>query len=95
MLAGRQRLLGFLKPSLGGLLWRTAKADVVHELGLPPQQQHTSQLHFNAIERHFYSRQHAECSTRARSTIPAEVSSPPSCSKSSQQQIPCSPGSRC
>ena len=36
-IAARARLLALLKPSLGGLLWRSAKADVAHELGLPPQ----------------------------------------------------------
>ena len=71
--AGRARLLSFLKPSLGGLLWRTAKADVAHELGLPPQHQNTSSLQFSAIERHFYTRQHAECSSRAKSAISVEV----------------------
>ncbi len=35
--AARARMLALLKPSLGGLLWRSAKADVAHELGLPPQ----------------------------------------------------------
>ena len=73
VLAGRARLLAILKPSDGGLLWRTAKADVAHELGLPPQQHHTTTLHFSAIERHFYSRQHAECTSRASSTLPPEL----------------------
>jgi len=73
MTAGRARLLTLLKPSQGGLLWRTAKADVAHELGLPPQHQHTSSLQFSAIERHFYSRQHAECSLRASSTISSQL----------------------
>ena len=67
--AGRARLLSVLKPSEGGLLWRTAKADVAHELGLPPQHQQTSSLQFSAIERHFYSRQHADCTSRASFTI--------------------------
>lgn len=66
-------MLPILKPSEGGLLWRTAKADVALELGLPPQQQHTSKLQFNAIERHFYRRQHAECSSRASSTLPPQL----------------------
>jgi hypothetical protein len=35
--AARARLLALLRPSLGGLLWRSSKADVAHELGLPPQ----------------------------------------------------------
>lgn len=39
IIAARARLLALLKPSLGGLLWRSAKADVAHELGLPPQVQ--------------------------------------------------------
>jgi len=73
MTAGKARLLTLLKPSQGGLLWRTAKADVAHELGLPPQHQHTSSLQFSAIERHFYSRQHAECSLRASSTISSQL----------------------
>ena len=73
MTAGKARLLTVLKPSQGGLLWRTAKADVAHELGLPPQHQHTSSLQFSAIERHFYSRQHAECSLRASSTISSQL----------------------
>ena len=56
--AARARLLALLKPSLGGLLWRSAKADVAEELGLPPQHHHLTNLHLSAIERHFYSRQH-------------------------------------
>ena len=71
--AGRARLLSILKPSEGGLLWRTAKADVADELGLPPQHQQTSSLQFSAIERHFYSRQHADCTSRASSTIPPQL----------------------
>lgn len=73
MHAGRARLLAALSPSQGGLMWRTAKADVAHELGLPAQHQHTSSLQFSAIERHFYSRQHAECSMRASSTISGQL----------------------
>jgi E3 ubiquitin-protein ligase SHPRH len=56
--AARARLLALLKPSLGGLLWRSAKADVAHELGLPPQHHHLTRLQLSAIERHFYRRQH-------------------------------------
>ena len=73
MCVGRARLLAVLRPDQGGLLWRTAKADVAHELGLPPQHQHTSSLRFSAIEQHFYSRQHAECSLRASSTISSQL----------------------
>ncbi len=54
-----------LRPAEGGLLWRTAKADVAHELGLPPQSGRTALLQLSAIERHFYMRQHqARCCRR-------------------------------
>jgi hypothetical protein len=56
--AGRARLLAALRPGGGGLMWRTAKADVAHELGLPPQHARLSRLALSAIERHFYARQH-------------------------------------
>lgn len=66
-------MIKLLKPSAGGLLWRTSKADVSHELALPPQHHHTVSLSFSAIERHFYSRQHSECVGAARDTLPAGV----------------------
>ena len=43
---------------MGGLLWRSSKADVAEELGLPPQRHHLDRLQLNAIERHFYRSQH-------------------------------------
>jgi len=69
--AGRARLLAALRPGGGGLMWRTAKADVAHELGLPPQHARLSRLALSAIERHFYARQH-----QARAA-PAGVQGPP------------------
>jgi E3 ubiquitin-protein ligase SHPRH len=62
-----------LRPSLGGLLWRSSKADVARELGLPPQHQHLSTLAFSAVEQHFYSRQHAACVQQARAALPPGV----------------------
>lgn len=47
-----------LRPGGGGLMWRTAKADVAAELGLPPQHARLARLALSAIERHFYNRQH-------------------------------------
>ena len=47
-----------LRPAEGGLLWRTAKADVAHEISLPPQAHRITYLTLNAIERHFYMEQH-------------------------------------
>jgi hypothetical protein len=69
--AGRARLLSALRPGGGGLMWRTAKADVAHELGLPPQHARLSRLALSAIERHFYARQH-----QARA-LPAGAQGPP------------------
>ncbi len=47
-------------PSEGwsGLMWRSAKRDVESELGLPPQSAHVARLRLNAVELHFYNRQH-------------------------------------
>ena len=47
-----------LRPAEGGLLWRTAKADVGQEIALPPQTHRVTYLTLNAIERHFYMEQH-------------------------------------
>ena len=56
--AARARLFALLRPSQGGLMWRSAKADVADELALPPQHNELVSLQLNAIERHFYTRQH-------------------------------------
>ncbi len=63
--AGRERLMAALRPADGGLLWRTAKKDVEHELTLPPQSHRTTFLTLSAIERHFYMRQHQASSPLA------------------------------
>ena len=47
-----------LRPAQGGLLWRTAKTDVIGEISLPPQTHRMTYLTLNAIERHFYMEQH-------------------------------------
>ncbi|EIE26712.1 hypothetical protein COCSUDRAFT_59229 [Coccomyxa subellipsoidea C-169] len=78
--AGRKRLMAQLKPAEGGIFWRTSKADVAHELALPPQSHRTTFLTLSAIERHFYMRQHqantllhADCASKARAVLPAEL----------------------
>lgn len=50
--------MALLRPSEGGVFWRTSKADVAHEITLPPQSHRTTLLTLSAIERHFYIRQH-------------------------------------
>ncbi len=47
-----------LRPAAGGLMWRSSKADVAAELGLPPQRERLTALQLSAVERHFYNRQH-------------------------------------
>ncbi|CAL8467045.1 g6581 [Coccomyxa elongata] len=70
---GRRRLMAQLRPAEGGLFWRTSKADVAHELALPPQSHRTTFLTLSAIERHFYMRQHQECAAKARAVLPTEL----------------------
>lgn len=53
---GLDTLLSLMSPARGGLLWRTAKADVLGEMGLPAQCHHTTILRLSAIERHWYNR---------------------------------------
>ena len=55
---GWERLVALLRPAGGGLMWRSSKADVAAELGLPPQRERLTPLSLSAIERHFYHRQH-------------------------------------
>lgn len=55
-LAGVGGLLRLLCPVTGGLMWRTAKAEVSGEMGIPPQHHHTTVLRLSAIERHWYNR---------------------------------------
>lgn len=55
-LPGVGGLLRLLCPVTGGLMWRTAKADVAAEMGMPPQHHHTTVLRLSAIERHWYNR---------------------------------------
>lgn len=67
-----RRLLALLQPP-GGIMWRTPKADVLAELGLPPQRHHLTRLELSAIERHFYGRQHRDCAAKARAALPAAL----------------------
>eukprot|EP00798_Chlamydomonas_sp_ICE-L_P018136 gene18136-24576_t len=57
-----QQLLRLLRPTDGGLMWRTAKRDVMGQLGIPPQHASLTLLQLSAVERHFYSRQHKHAS---------------------------------
>lgn len=52
------RLLRVLRPALGGIMWRSAKRDVVNELQLPLQSCSVTHLALSAVERHWYTRQH-------------------------------------
>ena len=52
-----------------GLMWRSTKAQVADELGLPPQDERFEWLRFSPIEAHFYRQQHERCAMRAREVI--------------------------
>jgi E3 ubiquitin-protein ligase SHPRH len=52
-----------------GLMWRSTKAQVADELGLPPQDERFEWLRFSPIEAHFYRQQHERCAVRAREVI--------------------------
>ena len=71
--AARARLMMLLRPAVGGLLWRSSKADVKEELGIPPQHHHLTNLDFSAIERHFYGRQHQDCVGTVSSALSPEI----------------------
>ena len=50
--AARRALLALLQPSRGGYMWRTTKASVQHELGIPKQTTSVVRLDLNAIQKH-------------------------------------------
>lgn len=64
-----RRLINLLKPSVGGLMWRSSKLDVADELNLPEQITCPTRLDFSKIERHFYSRQYETCAGTARQVL--------------------------
>eukprot|EP00850_Spirogloea_muscicola_P012812 SM000084S23148 [mRNA] locus=s84:552074:559947:+ [translate_table: standard] len=66
---GDKRAAQLARALFGELMWRTPKADVASELGLPPQRSVLSCLRFSAVEAHFYRQQHAECAARAREVL--------------------------
>jgi len=63
------RLIKLLKPGLGGIMWRSSKKDVAHELRLPAQTACHNKLRFSNIEKHFYDRQHQTCCTEANKAL--------------------------
>lgn len=75
LVTGRALLLSLVCPAAGGLMWRTAKQDVVQEIGLPPQHTHQTHLRLSDIERHWYNRAHADCAATAQKYLPAQVMS--------------------
>ncbi|KAF4525763.1 hypothetical protein B566_EDAN002025 [Ephemera danica] len=43
------------------LMWRTAKADVLDQIGIPGQSEELHWIHFSPVEEHFYRSQHVHC----------------------------------
>ena len=71
--AARRALLALLQPAKGGIMWRTSKNSVAHELGIPRQVANVQRLTLSAVERHAYRRCHRETAERARGLLPAAV----------------------
>lgn len=55
----------FTHAYLKKIMWRSSKAQVSHELGLPEQEEFLTWLKFSPIEAHFYWRQHDRCARKA------------------------------
>ena len=51
------------------IMWRSARVDVVDQLRLPPQHEHTEVLEFSDIEAYYYERQHRECLAAAKDIL--------------------------
>lgn len=66
----RATLLALLQPRRGGLMWRTSKDSVAHELGIPQQRSAVRTLQLSAVERHAYRRRHKETAESARQVLP-------------------------
>ena len=69
----RGTLLALLQPRRGGLMWRTSKDAVAHELGIPQQRSTVLALQLSAVERHAYRRRHRETAESARQVLPEAV----------------------
>ena len=67
--AALSRLVKLLKPSLGGLMWRSSKSDVAHEMCIPKQHVCSTKIRFSNIEKHFYDRQHQTCCGVAKTAL--------------------------
>lgn len=50
-------------------MWRSTKAQVADELGIPSQEERLEWLQFSPIEAHFYRQQHERCAVKAREVI--------------------------
>lgn len=48
---------------LAEIMWRTAKADVIKQIGIPPQTIEEHWFDFSAVEKYFYKREHDLCAT--------------------------------
>ena len=54
---------------LRGLMWRNSRADMEHQLGVPPQGELVTWLRSNAVEAHWYSQQYTLCASAADSAL--------------------------
>lgn len=51
------------------IMWRTMKADVEDQIGVPKQTEYLTFLTFSAVEQHFYKKEQSKCSERTQTQI--------------------------
>jgi len=69
----RASILTTLDPARGGLLWRSSKAAVAAESGIPPQGETETRLALAPVEAIFYAQTHAATASLARGVLPREL----------------------
>eukprot|EP00250_Pteridium_aquilinum_P010690 c19568_g2_i1 orf=83-3961(+) len=65
--------MNFTHHYLRMFMWRSSKAHVSHELGLPSQEELLTWLTFSPIEAHFYRRQHDRCAKKTLEVMSGSI----------------------
>jgi len=63
-----------LADTMRPFFWRTSRAEVAHELGVPPQAALLTRLSLSPLEQHFYEQQHDTCAAAAARVLAGDGS---------------------